>query len=378
VRAGYGIFYNGSIYDRLYATMLNQPPWAQSRTLVTSGAQLLTLQNGFPPSPPNAITNIYGADPNYKIGNAQIWNFSIEQQFGKSYVIELLYTGTKGTHLDLLEDPNQAAPGSIVGSDQRRRIPNASGFKYETSGANSIYNGFQARVQKRMSNGIRYQFLYTYGHSIDDASLIGVGHIPGMVQDYNNRRAERGNSFFDVRNDFRTWFFYDLPFGGRRRWLRGGMGAKLLGNWQLSANTLMNSGVHLTPFITAQNTNGIGPLFSQRPDQTGNPNLPVDQRTNNRFFNVSAFSLPVADSFGNAARGTIVGPGLFNVNASFGRRMHFGRDERYQFELRWEAQNLTNAANFSNVITVVDAIDAGLVTGAKSMRSMDILVRVRF
>jgi hypothetical protein len=378
VRAGYGMFYNGSIYDSLYSEMLNQPPWAQSRTLVTSASQLLTLENGFPPSPPNAVTNIYGADPNYKVGYAQIWNFAIEQQFGKSYVIELLYTGTKGTHLDLLGDPNQAAPGSVIGADQRRRIPNASGFAYETSGADSIYNGFQARMQKRMSDGLRFQFLYTLGHSIDDASIIGVGHIAGLTQDYNNRRAERGDSFFDIRNDIRSWFFYDLPFGGRRHWLRSGIGAKLLGNWQLSANTLFNTGSHLTPYTTAQNTNGVGPLFSQRPDQVGNPNLPASQRANSRFFNLSAFALPPTGRFGNAARGTIVGPGLFTVNASLGRRMRFGRDDQYQFELRWEVQNLANSGNFSNLITVVDAIDAGIVTGAKPMRSMDILLRLRF
>jgi trimeric autotransporter adhesin len=378
VRAGYGIFYNGSIYDSLYSELLNQPPWAQSRTLVTSATQLLTLEHGFPAAPPTAVTNIYGADPNYKVGYAQIWNFSLEQQFGKSYVIELLYTGTKGTHLDLLEDPNQASPGSVIGSDQRRRIPNAPGFLYETSGANSIYNGFQAHLQKRMSDGLRFQFLYTLGHSIDDASAIGVGHVSGLVQDYYNLRAERGNSFFDIRNDIRTWFYYDLPFGGRRRWLRSGLGAKLFGNWQLSENTLFDSGSHLTPYITAQNTNGVGPLFSQRPDQIGNPNLPSNQRTNNRFFNVSAFSLPPVGRFGNAARGTIVGPGLFTVNTSVGRRMRFGADDRYVFELRWEIQNLTNSGNFSNLITVVDATDAGVVTGSKPMRSMDILLRLRF
>jgi hypothetical protein len=378
VRAGYGMFYNGSIYDSLFTEMLNQPPWAKSRRLVTSAAQLLTLANGFPASPPDAVNNIYGTDPNYKVGYAQIWNLSVEQQFGSSYVVELLYTGVKGTHLDLLADPNQAAPGSVVGSDQRRRIPNATGFEYETSGADSTYNGVQARVQKRMSNGMRFLFLYTLGHSIDNASIIGVGHVSGLVQDYNNFSAERGNSFFDIRNDFRTWFYYDLPFGGRRRWVRSGIGAKLLGNWHLSANTLVNSGNHLTPYITPQNTNGVGPLFSQRPDQTGDPNLPSWQQTNNRFFDVSAFSLPQANSFGNAARGSIVGPGFFTVNAAFGRRMHFGRDDRYQFELRWEVQNLTNSASFSNVITVIDAADAGVVTGAKAMRSMDVFLRLRF
>jgi hypothetical protein len=378
IRAGYGMFYNGSIYDSIFSQLINQPPWAQSRTLVTPSPRLLTLQNGFPLSPPNAVANIFGADPNYKVGYAQIWNFSLEQRFGKSYVIELLYTGTKGTHLDLLEDPNQATPGSVIGSDQRRRIPNASGFNYETSGGNSIYNGFQVRMQRRMSNGMRFLFLYTLGHSIDDASVIGVGHTTGLVQDYNNLRAERGNSYFDIRHDVRTWFFYDLPFGDRRRWLRSGIGAKLFGNWQLSANTLLNSGNHLTPYITAQNTNGVGPLFSQRPDQIGNPNLPAAQQTNNHFFNVAAFSLPPIGSFGDASRGSIVGPALFNVNAAFGRRMHFGPDGRYQFEFRWEVQNLANTANFSNVITVVDATDAGVVTGAKPMRSMDILLRLHF
>jgi trimeric autotransporter adhesin len=378
VRAGYGMFYNGSIYDGLFSELLNQPPWAQSRTLVTPSPQLLTLANGFPPSRLDTVDNIYGADPNYKVGYAQIWNFSLEQQFGKSYVVEFLYMGTKGTHLDLVADPNQATPGSIVGSDQRRRIPNAPGFSYETSGADSIYNGVQARLQKRMSNGMRFQFLYTLGHSIDDASVIGVGHISGLVQDYNNLRAERGNSFFDIRHDVRAWFYYDLPFGDRRLWLRSGIGSKLLGNWHVSANTLYNSGNHLTPYITAQNTNGVGPLFSQRPDQIGDPNLPAGQRTNGHFFNVSAFALPPIGSFGNAARGSIVGPQSLALNAALGRRMHFGPDGRYQFEIRWEVQNVTNTANFSNVVTVIDAEDAGVVTGAKSMRSMDILLRLRF
>jgi trimeric autotransporter adhesin len=378
VRAGYGIFYNGAIYDNIFASLTNQPPWAQSRTLVTSATQLLTLQNGFPPSPLNAVKNIYGADPNYKVGYAQIWNISVEQQFGKSFLLEFLYTGTKGTHLDLFEDPNQAAPGSIVGSDQRRRIPNAPAFGYETSGADSIYHGFQVRVQKRMSNGTRFLFLYTLGHSIDDASVIGVGHVTGLVQDYNNLRAERGDSFFDIRNDLRGWFYYDLPFGGRRRWLRSGIGAKLFGNWHLSGNMLLSGGNHLTPFITAKNTNGVGPLFSQRPDEIGNPNLPAVQQTSKHFFNVSAFSLPQSGNFGNAPRGSIVGPSFFTVNAAFGRRMHFGRDERYTFEFRWEVQNLTNTTNFSNLITVVDAADAGALTGAKPMRSMDILLRLHF
>jgi hypothetical protein len=39
---------------------------------------------------------------------------------------------------------------------------------------------------------------------------------------------------------------------------------------------------------------------------------------------------------------------------------------------------LTNTANFSNVVTVIDADDAGVVTGVRAMRSMDIFLRLRF
>jgi hypothetical protein len=378
VRAGYGIFNNGASLDQVYLRMLNQPPWAQARSIIPSATQLLTLENGYPPAANSSVPNTVGVDPNYRAGYAQIWNLSLEQQIGNQYVIEFLYTGTKGTNLALMSDPNQAAPGSVVGTDQRRRIPTASGFSYISSGGDSIYNGFQVRAQRRMSNGFRVLFLYTLGHAIDDSSTIGVGTTAAMVQDYNNIRAERGNSSFDIRNDIRTSLGYDLPFGDRRRWLRSGFGAKVLGNWQLINTIQYDSGNHLTPYITAQNTADIGPLLSQRPDIIGNPNLPAGQQSITHFFNVAAFALPPVGQFGNASRGSIVGPASFNVNLAIERRMHFGPDGKYTFEFRWETQNFTNTTNFANVITVVDASDAGLVTGAKPMRTMDLLMRLHF
>ena len=50
IRAGYGMFYNGSSLDQVYLRMVNQPPWAQASTFLTSATQLLTLENGFPPA----------------------------------------------------------------------------------------------------------------------------------------------------------------------------------------------------------------------------------------------------------------------------------------------------------------------------------------
>jgi hypothetical protein len=58
--------------------------------------------------------------------------------------------------------------------------------------------------------------------------------------------------------------------------------------------------------------------------------------------------------------------------------MHFGKDAKDTLEFRWEVQNLTNSASFSNLITVVGATDVGIVTGAKPMRTMDLFLRVHF
>ena len=49
VRGGYSIFYNEAIYNTLAQQYLEyEPPFATSENLITSGTQVLTLQNGFP------------------------------------------------------------------------------------------------------------------------------------------------------------------------------------------------------------------------------------------------------------------------------------------------------------------------------------------
>jgi hypothetical protein len=196
------------------------------------------------------------------------------------------------------------------------------------------------------------------------------------VQDVNNIAGERGLSSFDVRHLLRNWFSYDLPFGDRKPWLRGGAGAALLGNWRVSTITQISSGLHFTPLLSGALVNGTGALYSQRPDIVGNPVL--DQSSALLFFNTAAFAVPAPGQFGDARRGSIVGPGFINVDASLGRTFHFGPDDRNRLELRWEVQNVLNQVNFSGLSTVLGSTDFGRVKGARSMRSMDVLIRVHF
>jgi hypothetical protein len=72
VRAGYGIYYDTSVYQTIAVQMAQQPPLSKSLSVQNSPADPLTLANGFIASP--SITgNTFAIDPNFHAGYAQNW-----------------------------------------------------------------------------------------------------------------------------------------------------------------------------------------------------------------------------------------------------------------------------------------------------------------
>ncbi|HZP32940.1 MAG TPA: carboxypeptidase-like regulatory domain-containing protein [Candidatus Acidoferrales bacterium] len=377
VRAGYSLFYNESVYTQLLAELANQPPWSNSQLRITGPADVLTLQDGFPASvaAQNTIHNTYAVNPNYKVGYAQIWNLAIETTIANNTALVLTYTGTKGTNLDLLFAPNRALPGSLSPTGP---IANAGDFIYDTSGANSIYNSLQVRLQKRLSHGIMINGTYTYAKSIDDASSIGGG-TPIVVQDSANLGAEYGLSSFDIRQQARINYLYELPLGEGHRFAQKGLTAALFGNWRFSGNIGAQTGTPYTAEVlgtSAANVGGGG-IFATRADQICNANAgalaaPLD------FFNTNCFVVPSAGQLGNAGRNTIIGPGMFIWNAQFGKTFPFGKDHEHRVDFRWEVMNTTNTPNLTGLSTLVNSATFGQVTGAGAMRAMNVVTRFTF
>ncbi len=211
VRGGYSIFYNEAIYNTLATSYLAyQPPFSQAQTLITSSTELLTLQDGFPAlsqsSASSKILNTAGVSPFYRNGYAQLWMLGTETDFTRNWIFNVTYTGTKGTDLDLLRAPNRAPPGtSQLDTQNELRIPDATSFLYDQSGANSIYNALQARLVHRFTRGLSLQVIYTFSKALDNASTIG-GSAPVVVQQDGNFAAERGLSSFDMRHQLRVVF----------------------------------------------------------------------------------------------------------------------------------------------------------------------------
>ena len=111
VRAGYGINYNTGAYQSIAQQLAFQPPFSTTATNIQSFPEQLTLQNGFPARRPD-ITNNFAVDPNYRLGYVQIRNLDIQQQIRPTLILNIDYTGTKGTDLDILEAPNRDRDGN--------------------------------------------------------------------------------------------------------------------------------------------------------------------------------------------------------------------------------------------------------------------------
>jgi hypothetical protein len=378
-RSGYGIFYDGSIYSRLVTNMVDQPPFAQASTLTTNPQQVLTLEDGFPALSANTIHNTYAADSNFRRPYAQTWNFSLEDEIVRNVVLSVGYIGTKGSKLDLLLSPDSVNP-SASGA-QRTSIPGVQQFLYETSGADSIYNGLQVVLRRQFHGGFSMSGYYTWSKSIDDAASVG-GNGHNVPQNSFDLAAERALSNFDVGQKLVINHTYELPFGEQRRFAnRGGPVARMIGNWQISGVTTLQTGTPLTAQVAGNqsNNNGSGVFASERPNATGlSPNLPRSERTTLAFFDTDAFSLPASGELGTAGRNTIIGPGSVAFNMSLGRFFTFSREKGIRGRFSINANNIFNHPNWGGVSTTLNAQNFGWVTSVAAMRSLNAALRFNF
>jgi hypothetical protein len=375
VRAGYGVFYNGSIYANFPSRMASQPPFAKTASLSTSNARRLTMSDGFAAAPQTTITNSFALNRFYKVGYAQTFNLAVQQSLPHALVVELGYQGTKGTRLDIQRLPNRAQPGNPLTAEQRRQIGNAVGFTYEDSNGNSILHSGQLRVTRRFQKNVSANALYTFSKSIDNVSTFGGGGTT-VAQNDKDLHDERGLSSFDQRHNLATSFMLTSPVGSGKILRNGGWRAKMLSDWTLSGTANWGTGIPLTARVLGNlaNSGGTGAIGSGRADADGSANIFGGAY---RFFNQAAFLIPPSGRFGNAGRNTIPGPSRFWISASMGRSFKLG-DGRRTVEARADAYNATNRTSFAMLGTVINASNYGLPTSTLPMRNLTFTVRYRF
>jgi len=359
-RGGYSIFYSGSSYSSFAQQMAGQPPFANQVSLTSTPANLLTLQNGFPPSP-NTLTNQYAINPEYKLGYTQTWTAAFQQTLPHNLLMELEYVGIKGTALPISLLPNQPTiPGSNTAPD---RIPNASSFTYQTNEADSIMHAAQVRMTRRFTRGMSATALYTFSKSIDDQS--------NQAEDPFNLRLERALSSTDQRHRLQATLMLSSPVGVRGLWRNGGWKTRMLAGWTNLWNFTYATGMPVTPTLEGSATST---KFYMRPDTTGAPLY----APGNAFFNTAAFTDQIpAGQYGDAGRDIITGVPTLGLNGQLNRTWRFG-ESRKQIQLSLRTSNALNHVYINRFNTVENSAQFGQPTGASGTRTVTLNLRFNF
>jgi hypothetical protein len=420
IRGGYGIFFEHMNGNEANAESLQ---FSASPAVLNGGVGAVSGYDQVGAASAGASNVVSPASPisipdKVQWPYMQQWNLSVEHEFPAHFVGSFSYVGSKGTHLTRQYDLNQLTPVPAAenpylasgrpiisgGMYQGNTIDDcaAGNFTYDSTGlptggtlptgetltqhaaqnlfvacgnpvadyfrpykgygtitridntANSIYNSLQISVRRTLGD-LTVSGSYTFSHAIDNSS----DRYDSIFVDSNNPNAARASANFDVRHAAVISYVYAFPF-----FKSPGITHTLLGGWQISGITTLQTGLPLT--VTngtqfgdnagiANGTSGIASF----PEQVGNPYvIPADVRAavaaNGTFgkllYNPLAFDLPVGLTFGNGARNTLRVPG--RVNFDFGLFKRFEFRERYAFEFRWETFNLFNH-------TQLDAISGG-------------------
>jgi hypothetical protein len=363
VRGGWGVSYNTSAYSNMASRLSQQPPQSRSLNMsILSNLQALqtgslTLANALAYSVNTLTANTYAIDPNYKIGYAQTWNVSIQQNLPYSFQTTASYTGVKGTNLDRQFQPWVQAPGSTAAA-----YP--TGYTYETYGNNSIYNAASIQMMRRFSSGISASTTYTYSKYLGEAN---------PAQDWQDIRAERGLMNGSGHN-LAIRAQYSTGQGRLGAGLLTGWRGHLIKDWTIATTVSLQSGAPLTPSCGGNTCLAIGSTgLNSRPEYTGVSLTPV---TAGEFFNTAAFTTPTAGVWGNAGRGIIPGPLGYRLDGNASRVFRFG--ERRSADLQLTANNVLNTVIITGWDTRVGSNTYGQANAVNNMRTVTASLRFRF
>jgi hypothetical protein len=373
VRSGFGVYYDNLNLNELQFTRLVPPFYGQYSLQPTANSPLLadTLfpdLNNIPEFPAP-----FSIDPENRSAYTLQWNASLQRSFARNYVAEVAYTGSRGYNLHKRYNINQARPGTtpIV-----TRVPYPafqSAILYSSDEGWAEFWGLSVRLEKRYSDGLFFLANYQISENRDNGSGEVEANDTAYAWDLD---ADESLSRYHQRHRSSFSVLYELPFGSGKRWLsQGGAAAYFLGGWQVQAVARLASGFPFT--VTSTNVCQCGSFVPQRvnfaPGRESDKGR-IDDGTQTRWFDLSAYTVAPAGTQGTAGRNTVIGPGNRQLDFSFTKR--FPLAGRARLEFRGEVFNMFNFVNFGNPDANISNATAGIITTADDARNVQLGFRV--
>ena len=386
LRGGYGIYYDQLSGDLVEQTV-GEPPFGFTQSF--SGAQngaatfqqpyvpALPQDSSFPiflpriPPPPCTgalCTGQGGGLTFFAVGRhltspyVQQYDLNIQYEFAPDFLWQVGYVGSKTTHQAgcvqfnqaLLATPQDPVNGQTTSTVENLayRVPFegiAGGSYICNTTFDSNYNSLQSSVSHRLRHGLEFLASYTFSKNLDFTSGTGSSSnflLSFLTNDQTDPRQARGLNDFDRKHRFVLSSTYAPPR------LTAGPGAlrSALSSWQLSGESVLQSGVPLTAIdSTAGLIYGNLSGFSRAQCTGANPasSGSLSSRLNG-YFNLAAFAPPpvIGDGtgFGDCGVGISRGPSQLNLDLAIQR--NFAITEGTGLQFRAEFFNFTNTPKF--------------------------------
>jgi hypothetical protein len=339
-----------------------------------------------------------GYDIHNKLPYVQNWTLDLQYQASNDWLFDLGYVGNHGTHLVVPVPFNQpiiaTATNPVNGQTSSyggvtplyldtepvstneysgnapTRVPypgyDMNSVLYTAEGI-SNYDALQVQVKKRLSFGLQFTGSYTWSHSLDEQSGLGLfftGNNP------LNLRSNYASSDFDQTHVFLINYSYTTP-----AFVHSGALAEAVNGWTISGQTVAQSG---QPYSVYDYSGSVGSLYFGSDDEIGNPIVPLKPGVTAKqaqlqgtlgvnaanpvlnpndfapqFVAPGTYGVPACDAsgcdnfeslYGNSGRNLFRGP--FQVRFDMSLAKEFPIEERFKLRFEVDAFNIFNHPDF--------------------------------
>lgn len=314
------------------------------------------------------------------------YQFDVQHEIARGLVLDVGYVGNRGVNLQLGRDINQIPlSGPNAGF---RPNPNYEQIDASLFDGRSNYNALHVIANKRLSQGLSFGLNYSWAKVLDmetGAGWGGAGASERFGQNYQNAydmNSNYGPAVNDVRQTFNGTIHYELPFGRGKQFLnQGGWVNGVVGGWEMSSIFLVRTGLPTTVVIGEESGAGSG---QWRPNQAGDPwsgTCPngARVRTQDCWFNTSAFAMPTVGTFGDVRRDTIYGPHWVNVDLAVLKNFALRKlGEGGSLQIKLAATDIFNHPNLGLPDSVFTDDGFGAIWYANTNRKMQLGAKLSF
>ncbi|MGH8248117.1 MAG: hypothetical protein ACREUU_16980, partial [Gammaproteobacteria bacterium] len=308
-------------------------------------------------------------DPNIQNPYSMNLYFGVQRALTSTAMFETAFVGNRGVKFRLQRQYNEV--NRLTGT---RPNPSIGNGRYFSSDQDTVYYSWQSSLRKRYSKGLTGSVHYTWGKALSysggDTGAGFSGDTFLTVQDFFERRANRGPSAGDVTHRFITEAVYETPglASLNPAWQR------IAGTWQLSCVFAALTG---EPLLITQGSS----IANSRPDYIGGQPVLGDYRRTLQYLNRPAFArVPIVTASGatvragNLGNGAVRLPGRWNLDFSLGK--NFPIKEQLRFQLRADMFNSLNHTNFSAIVTNINSGTFGRFTRTTGARIIQLNARL--